>query len=167
MCKGAIRSVRNGASSLTLLHANCRSDSLVKSNPVVRSMDDPATSPYRFATFATRSGEYTSVISTPRIVAAMILRSTNSMLSRSCICASKSSSGSTVISAVAASVSKDTVRLLSNRPNFSSSSNSAFAGADRFGAGDSLDALMALSKLALSSSSSLRLSALASLVGFL
>ena len=65
----------DGASSLILFQASCLSDSvdsLVKSKPVVRSIEEPATNPYRFATSATRSGEYTSVMSTPRIVATFV-----------------------------------------------------------------------------------------------
>ena len=99
----------NSASSLTLLQANCLSDSLVKSKPAVRSMEVTATNPYRLATFATRH-EYTAVISTPRMVAAMIFRSTNPIPSRSCIRSSKSFWSAVAMASRSASESRVTIR---------------------------------------------------------
>ena len=96
----------------------------------------------------------------------MIFRSTNSIPSRSCIWSSKSFWSDVAMASRSASESRVAARLLSNRPNVSSSSRSSLSFL-RFGEGDSLDALDAFSKLALSSSSILRFSTLDEREGFL
>ena len=56
---------RYGSSSFTFFQAARLCSGLVKSQPFVRSSEEPGTNPYFLATLFTRSGEYTSVRSTP------------------------------------------------------------------------------------------------------
>ena len=66
-----------GFSSLMCLTACLRSSPRSKSHPVERSIDSPGVSPYFLHTWVTLLGEKTSVMSTPRARAAMILLSSS------------------------------------------------------------------------------------------